>query len=871
MSATAGSSTATLLDVNHPYYLHPSDNPGMILTTVILDENKYNQWHRSIEIYLSSKLKLGFVDGTYAQPASNIPLSVYWTRCNNMVTSWLLNSVTANIRNSSLGISAYFTQFKTIHDELQCLTSTPRCICAKCTCIVNAKLDAHEDSIQLTQFLMGLNDSYNGIRGQILLMQPLPTLSQCYSILLQDENQRGISGSSVTTESMAMQVKSRFQGKPFKKNTADTPVYCEYCHITGHVKDKCFCLHGYPVWHKMHGKPKPKPKHLASRTTIAAQSQTQENASNRVSATECAVQNTAQFQFSIGQCKQLIQMLQNSMRATTSQDGSPYSSVNSTQFADTGATDHVTPYKHLLQDIIVCTSQSLHLPNGITAEITHKGSIAPTLMRDLEIGKAANGLYILNSAQLHPLASSVVLSSTSTDLWHARTGHVSPSILRLLPFSCKSSLSHECDSCHFSKQIRNPFPSSDSCSEHVFDLVQVDLWGPYKVKTNGNCTYFLTLVDDKSRATWLFLLSDKSVVHTLLSEFVITINNQFNVIVKSFRSDNGTEFVNHKVQSLFTSYGIIHQTTCTYSPQQNGIVERKHRHLLNVARALRFHASLLISLWGDCVLTACYLINRTPTPVLKGLTPYEVLFHKKPDYSNLRVFGCLCYATVVPQSADKFAPRCVKGVFLGYPYAKKDYKILNLNTKQVCISRDVQFVENQFPFQNIVVSAPSTIFINTSSSFDLDPLTVLDNSNYDQCFSTEESETVPALSGTDDITSNNSLDIDSSSSTQPIVVSQPSVRPHRSRQLPAKFQDFVGLPDTLLPPSKSSHAIANTLSYSQFTPPYNAFLANITKVPEPHTFTKASQSPEWCTAMNIELATLETNKTWAVVPLPPNK
>ncbi|XP_074367025.1 uncharacterized protein LOC141707640 [Apium graveolens] len=368
MSATDGSSIATLLDANHPYYLHPSDNPGMVLTTVILDENNYSQWHRSMEIALSSKLKLGFVDGTYAQPASNTSLSVYWTRCNNMVTSWLLNSITANIRNSivymrsakaiwddlrvryaqtnvpklfslrkeisrltqgSLGISAYFTQFKTIHDELQCLTSTPRCICAKCTYTVNAKLDAHEDSIQLTQFLMGLNDSFNGIRGQILLMQPLPTLSQCYSMLLQDENQRGISGSLVTTESMTMQVKSRFQGKPFKKNTADTPVYCEYCHMTGHVKDKCFCLHGYPVWHKMHGKPKPKPKHLTSRTTIAAQSQTQENASNGVSATECDVQNTAQFQFSEGQCKQL----QNSMRTTTSQDGSPYSSVNSTQFA----------------------------------------------------------------------------------------------------------------------------------------------------------------------------------------------------------------------------------------------------------------------------------------------------------------------------------------------------------------------------------------------------------------------------------------------------------------------------------------------------------------------------------------------------------
>lgn len=88
--ATMGStSTSSVLDVNHPYYLHPSDNPGMIVTTVILDEQNYGQWKRSMEIALSSKLKIGFVDGTYVQPTANSPLLTYWLRCNNMVTSWL--------------------------------------------------------------------------------------------------------------------------------------------------------------------------------------------------------------------------------------------------------------------------------------------------------------------------------------------------------------------------------------------------------------------------------------------------------------------------------------------------------------------------------------------------------------------------------------------------------------------------------------------------------------------------------------------------------------------------------------------------------------------------------------------------------------
>ena len=249
------------------------------------------------------------------------------------------------------------------------------------------------------------------------------------------------------------------------------------------------------------------------------------------------------------------------------------------------------------------------------------------------------------------------------------------SVLKLFPFQCKSSVNHTCDICHLSKQVRNPFANSESCSSNVFDLVHMDLWGPYRIKTHGSCSYFLTInVDDMSRAAWVFLLPDKISVSRIISDFLNYVINQFKTSVKVVRSDNGTEFVNQTVSKLFAQNGIVHQTTCAYSPQQNGIVERRHRHLMNVARALRFQSNVPLTLWGDCVLTACYLINRTPTHVLQGKSPYEVLFNSKPDYSRLRIFGCLCYATTVPQPSDKFAARGIKGVFLRYPYAKKGIK-----------------------------------------------------------------------------------------------------------------------------------------------------------------------------------------------------
>ena len=98
------------------------------------------------------------------------------------------------------------------------------------------------------------------------------------------------------------------------------------------------------------------------------------------------------------------------------------------------------------------------------------------------------------------------------------------------------------------------------------------------------------------------------------------------------------------MRQFYCEKGIMDQMSCVDTPQQKGRVQRKHRHILNVARARRFHASLPIELWGECVLTAAYLINHTPTWLLKGKTPYECLFGTPPPYENIRAFGCLSYA-----------------------------------------------------------------------------------------------------------------------------------------------------------------------------------------------------------------------------------
>lgn len=174
--------------------------------------------------------------------------------------------------------------------------------------------------------------------------------------------------------------------------------------------------------------------------------------------------------------------------------------------------------------------------------------------------------------------------------------------------------------------------------------------------------YFVTFVDEFIRYTWICLLQSKSEVFVVLKDFFSLIRSQFGVTFKTLRLDNRTEFFNTLYNKLFSSLGIVYQSSYLYTPLHNGVVERKHRYLSDVARALKFQSHIPIRFWGDCVKTLVNLINKLHTELLDEKSLYEFLYGKQPKIDHLRVFRCLCYANSFFRG-DKFAPR---GVLVGY-------------------------------------------------------------------------------------------------------------------------------------------------------------------------------------------------------------
>jgi hypothetical protein len=169
--------------------------------------------------------------------------------------------------------------------------------------------------------------------------------------------------------------------------------------------------------------------------------------------------------------------------------------------------------------------------------------------------------------------------------------------------------------------------------------------------------------------------------------------NGFGLRIKKIRSDNGTEFKNSQIEGFLEEEGIKHEFSSPYTPQQNGVVERKNRTLLDMARTMLDEHKTPDQFWAKAINTACYSINRLYLHRILKKTSYELLTGKKPNVSYFRVFGRKCFILIKRGRNSKFAPKAVEGFLVGYDSNTRAYRVFNKSTRLVEVSCDIVFEE----------------------------------------------------------------------------------------------------------------------------------------------------------------------------------
>ncbi|GKB38841.1 retrovirus-related pol polyprotein from transposon TNT 1-94 [Tanacetum coccineum] len=276
---------------------------------------------------------------------------------------------------------------------------------------------------------------------------------------------------------------------------------------------------------------------------------------------------------------------------------------------------------------------------------------------DLLTGSRGNNLYTLSLGDMmvsSPICLLLKASKTKSWLWHQRLSHLNfgainhlakHGIVRGLP-KLKFEKDDLCSACAMGKSKKKPHkPKSEVTNQEKLYLLLMDLCGPMRVASVNEKKYILFIFNDYSRFTWVKFLRSKYEAPDFIIKFLKMIQVRLKVPVRRIRTDNGTEFVNQTLREYYEKIGISHETSVARSPQQNGVVERRNRTLIEAAHTMLIYAKAPLFLWAKVVATACYTKNRYIVRLRHRKTPYEILHEKHPNLSFFYVFGALCYPT----------------------------------------------------------------------------------------------------------------------------------------------------------------------------------------------------------------------------------
>ena len=373
--------------------------------------------------------------------------------------------------------------------------------------------------------------------------------------------------------------------------------------------------------------------------------------------------------------------------------------------------------------------------------------------------------------------------------------------------------------------------------------------------------FYVVFIDNYLRFCWFYPLKLKSDVFSVFKSFQQQVENQYKQKICVFQSDGGGEFMNNNMSQHLAACGIKHFVSCPHTPEQNGIAERCHLHITELGLSMLYQSHLPQELWVEALFTSAFLSNLLPTTVNeKMISPYEVLNGKRPVYRALRVFGCACYPYLRPYSQNKFDPKSLLCVFLGYNERYKGNRCYHPPTGRIYINRHVLFDEDRLPYkdtyQHLLKSAVMPLFSAWRLQHQVDIDT--ESSQEIQTPSEEVGRFVPI-----------SIPIPQ---PVPVAPASPILPGETSSSSSDTDSDHEAILDHPPPPQPAnSHKMTTRAKAGVMKPNPRYALITVNSLPQlPRSTAEALNHPGWNGAMGEEIETCEETKTWSLVPLPPD-
>lgn len=320
----------------------------------------------------------------------------------------------------------------------------------------------------------------------------------------------------------------------------------------------------------------------------------------------------------------------------------------------------------------------------------------------MKVDRTPNRLYKIRLKVAAPICFLASVKDQAW-LWHGRLGHINFHSLKLLTDKEMAKgvptivhLDQVCRACLASKQTKTPYPRVAKWrAQKKLELIHVDLCGPITPSTAGGNRYFMLLIDDYTRWCYVYVLKTKDQALEAFMKFKAEVENVTGEKIKVLRSDRGGEFLAAAFREECEKAGIQRHLTAPYSPQQNGVVERKNRTVMEMVRSLLKGMNVPGRLWGEAVRHSVYLLNRLPTKALEDKTPFEGWHGRKPNLSYLRVFGCTAHVRTAGKHLKKLEDRSKPMVYLGVDEGCKSHRLLDVSGNKVVVSRDIVCEESE--------------------------------------------------------------------------------------------------------------------------------------------------------------------------------